>query len=259
MSLNLTTLLPAKINTSEIATKYDVSSSIAAYNPATAINANTTTIDGGKITTGTITTNQLTTGIALINGEVKSSDFTTIGGAGFRLKANAAGTSADPTIYGAYIKGAYLNGSFADISSMKIAASGFPNNYGKSRYVNTLYHSGTTYSTTTTLNTFLVYGPAYGSGLEPKRVCDITQSIVELSVTFARPGSSSYIDIQRSVDGAGYTTVATSTTGYNVPFTYYFIDSLLPSGFSTCQYRYTIYTGSGNVVLWTSRLTIDNI
>jgi hypothetical protein len=57
MALNLFTLLPAKINTSEIATKYDVSSSIAAYNPATAINANTTTIDGGKITTGTVLSN----------------------------------------------------------------------------------------------------------------------------------------------------------------------------------------------------------
>lgn len=59
MSVNLSTLLPAKIGTSEIATKYDVSSSLAAYDPAAYINAGTTTIDGGKITTGTITAGQI--------------------------------------------------------------------------------------------------------------------------------------------------------------------------------------------------------
>jgi hypothetical protein len=81
----------------------------------------TTTIDGSKITSGsikalqiaanTITTNNLTTGITLVNGQVSSSDFTTIGGTGFRLKSNASGTSADPTIYGAYIKGGVLEAS----------------------------------------------------------------------------------------------------------------------------------------------------
>jgi hypothetical protein len=130
MSLNLTTLLPAKINTSEIATKYDVSSSIAAYNPATAINANTTTIDGGKITTGTITagqiaantitTNNLTTGITLVNGQVSSSDFATIGGGGFRLKSNADGTEADPTIYGAYIRGGTIDSSTMNVRHLKV-------------------------------------------------------------------------------------------------------------------------------------------
>jgi len=89
-----------------------------------------TTIDGSKITTGsitagqiaanTITSSQLTTGIALINGEVKSSNFTTVGGAGFRLKSNAAGTFADPTIYGAYIRGGYIYGSTIDSATMNV-------------------------------------------------------------------------------------------------------------------------------------------
>jgi len=93
-----------------------------------------TTIDGSKITTGsitagqiaanTITSSKLTTGIALINGEVKSSDFTTIGGAGFRLKSNAAGTSADPTIYGAYIRGGTLDGTTVSVRDLLIITDG---------------------------------------------------------------------------------------------------------------------------------------
>jgi hypothetical protein len=122
MSLNLSTLLPAKINTSEIATKYDVSSSISAYNPTNYINTNTTTIDGGKITAtsllinninalGGIIASYLQAGIASIGNTISSNDFLAIGGSGFRLKSNAAGTSSDPTIYGAYIKGGTIEAS----------------------------------------------------------------------------------------------------------------------------------------------------
>lgn len=84
-------------------------------------NGNTTTINGGRITTGSITanqiaansisTNQIAVGTGIVNGYVQSSDFTGIGGPGFRLKSNAAGTSADPSIYGAYIKGGTISGS----------------------------------------------------------------------------------------------------------------------------------------------------
>lgn len=68
----------------------------------------TTTINGGMIETNTIDANRITTNYAWVNGSIQSSDFTTIGGSGFRLKANALGTETDPTIYGAYIKGAII-------------------------------------------------------------------------------------------------------------------------------------------------------
>lgn len=61
MPLDTTLLKPAQIGTSEIATKNDIATSLGAYNPATVINTNTTTIDGGKITTGTITANHIST------------------------------------------------------------------------------------------------------------------------------------------------------------------------------------------------------
>ncbi|MDD5159696.1 MAG: hypothetical protein PHI47_06560, partial [Sulfuricurvum sp.] len=75
-------------------------SKVLPENVATAVNSNTTTINGGKITTDT----------AWIGGILQSSDFTTIGGAGFRLKTNAASTDADPDIYGAYIRGSNISG-----------------------------------------------------------------------------------------------------------------------------------------------------
>jgi hypothetical protein len=101
--------------------------------PVTASNVNTvlastnTVIDGGRITTGyisanridagTITSSKLSTNIALIDGSAYSAGFPYPSGAitgtpaGFRLSSNAAGTSADPTIYGAYIKGSKLEAS----------------------------------------------------------------------------------------------------------------------------------------------------
>jgi hypothetical protein len=56
------------------------------------------TLDANRINASTIAASNI-----LVDQTIRSSDFTTIGGAGFRLKSNAAGTSADPTIYGAYI------------------------------------------------------------------------------------------------------------------------------------------------------------
>jgi len=75
--------------------------------------SNVTTIDGGKITTDTIGATQINTASLktsnlFIDNILASNDFSNINGPGFRLKANAAGTSTDPTIYGAYIKGAEL-------------------------------------------------------------------------------------------------------------------------------------------------------
>lgn len=98
-----------------------------------AVNAgNTTTIDGGKITTGSIKAAQIqansisadrltsTNGLSTVwsGGGLISTNFNgnvsgNIGtpSTGFRLSSNAAGTSADPNIYGAYIKGGVIQGS----------------------------------------------------------------------------------------------------------------------------------------------------
>ena len=113
--------------------RYNGSSwAVIAYDPATAINTNTTTINGGKITTGSITAAQIqansisadrltsTNGLSTVwsGGGLISTNFNgnvsgNIGNpsTGFRLSSNAAGTSTDPNIYGAYIKGGVISGS----------------------------------------------------------------------------------------------------------------------------------------------------
>lgn len=127
MQLNLSTIKPAVLTANEVATLADL---VPYSDPAALINAGTTTIDGGKITTGSITaakilagaigTSQLSVGLEIVNGSIKSSDFTTIGGAGFRLKSNADGTEADPTIYGAYIRGGTIDSSTMNVRHLKV-------------------------------------------------------------------------------------------------------------------------------------------
>jgi hypothetical protein len=119
MAVNLPTITPASLKAKNIATEDYVDTNItnSGYvlpdGVAEAINTNTTTIDGAKITTGTVNGNKviantmnantLIANTAWINGEIQSSDYD--GTNGFKLKSNAAGSTADPTIYGAYIKG----------------------------------------------------------------------------------------------------------------------------------------------------------
>lgn len=130
MALNIATITPAVLKAKEVATEDYVDTAVSnmTISDATwqakvqeAVNNNATTIDGSHIVTGsiaadkiaanTISTNQIAVGTGIVNGYVQSSDFTGIGGPGFRLKSNAAGTSADPSIYGAYIKGTTVEGA----------------------------------------------------------------------------------------------------------------------------------------------------
>ena len=97
----------------------------------------TTTINGGKITTGSITaaqiqansvsadkllagTNSTTvwTGGGLVSSNFNGNPYGAIGTPtqGFRLSSGAAGTETDPNIYGAYIKGAIVDGSYMKYS-----------------------------------------------------------------------------------------------------------------------------------------------
>jgi hypothetical protein len=163
MALNLSTLLPAKINTSEIATKYDVSSSIAAYNPANYINANTTTIDGGKITTGSIDANRITastslgspniyggnisgtniTGVNIVGSVIKSSwiDYSSTGS----LTNWKAATIADMSNTGS-IYYAYRNNFAKDNATGNWVTTDSPTNYVRLPATTSLYSTPNTVS-----------------------------------------------------------------------------------------------------------------
>lgn len=104
-----------------------------------AVNAgNTTTINGGKITTNSITAAQIQanslsadrliagtssstvwSGGGLVSQNFNGNPYGNIGSPtqGFRLSSGAAGTSTDPNIYGAYIKGAIVDGSYMKYST----------------------------------------------------------------------------------------------------------------------------------------------
>lgn len=99
---------------------------------ADAINTNTSTVNGSKITTGSIGAAQIAansisadrlsptsgnstvwSGGGLISNNFNGNANGPIGNpnSGFRLSSNASGTSDDPNIYGAYIKGATIEGA----------------------------------------------------------------------------------------------------------------------------------------------------
>lgn len=195
-------------------------------------NGNTTTINGGRITTGSIATTQLDAleikaGNLFIDNTIRSSDFTTIGGAGFRLKSNAAGTSVDPTIYGAYIYGSRLEGSFTNVSSFRVYSTTFINNSGRVYFRDFKYNLTSSVGTHLTSGTF--YGEQYGTGYVETRICDSVSSIVEIEVGGSSTDGSS-INIQVSVNGGAFSTIFSGQplsfyrsfiVKYDVPSPYY--------------------------------------
>ena len=153
---------------------------------ADAINTNTTTINGSKITTGSVTAAQIQAGSvsadrltstngsstvwtggglvsANFNGNVNGSIGTPT--AGFRLSSNAAGTSDDPNIYGAYIRGSYIKGSTIDVEDMKVRAVGYPNNFGRVSFAS---------------KNIPVVMPGYGTGFMQNRLCSKSVGIIKV-------------------------------------------------------------------------------
>lgn len=194
----------------------------------------TTTINGGKITTGSITASQIAansvsadrllagtnattvwTGGGLVSENFDGNPVGSIGTPtqGFRLSSNAAGTSSDPNIYGAYIKGATLEGTALTVSDVKVKAVGYVNNFGPLSLSNKYVASSsetTTYATST-----IFYGRGYSSGYLSTRMCPSTL-IFTLTVTgFTWINTSgdmgaNYAYIQVSVNGGAWTTIYTS-------------------------------------------------
>lgn len=197
-------------------------------------NAQTTTINGPRITTGSVTANQIQansvsadrlmagtngstvwTGGGLVSSNFNGNPVGVIGSptSGFRLSSNAAGTSADPNIYGAYIKGATLEGSALTVSDVKVKAVGYTNNFGplslSSKYISSSSEV-TTYATSD-----IFYGRNYSSGYLSTRMCPSTL-IFTLTVTGSTWINSSgdmgpnYAYIQVSVNSGAWTTIYTS-------------------------------------------------
>lgn len=208
----------------------------------------TTTINGGYISTGSITTSQLAVGAGIVNGYIQSSDFSTIGGAGFRLKSNAAGTSADPTIYGAYIRGGYIKGTTIDgatligevlnINNLKVANATYPLNTTNFVAYQNFTNSGTS---------GYFYSASYGSGFISNRIITDIKNITISAFTEGGyyDNTPTSITISRSIDGNAFSIIKTLSTSVSyAPIAVTFIDNPIFS--NSVRYSASINSNGGS-------------
>lgn len=223
------------------------------------INGGSTTIDGGKITTNTLQADRLLAGTSsatvwdgggLISTNFNGNSYGVIGTPtqGFRLSSNAAGTSEDPSIYGAYIKSATIEAAVIDSTSNITApllyvnrimvASPTVGNFGQIYYINNpiIMPQGSS----DIQDTVDVFGHSYGSGYLANRVCNqgVSSKVeISLSASWTNTYAASSITIQRSIDsGVTWTTFYTATMDDG---TIAIVDTSLPSNFVKVRYRAT--------------------
>lgn len=196
-----------------------------------AIDNNATTIDGGKITTGyigvgrlqafTVTADKLapSSGTSTVwkSGGLISNNFNgnAVGNIGtptqgFRLSANAAGTSTDPNIYGAYIKGATLEGTALTVNDVRVKAEGYPNNFGD-------IFISKAYITTSSISSHTFVPRNYSTGYHELRVCSSSGKFNILIQAFG-VSSGSYGQVYSNITTTCYLDVSTDggTTFNNI-------------------------------------------
>lgn len=207
--------------------------SISSGDVVTDINAgNTTTINGGKITTGSITANQIQansvsadrlmagtsgstvwTGGGLVSQNFNGNPYGNIGSPsqGFRLSSGAAGSSVDPNIYGAYIRGSTIAASALAVDSLKIetAVNTFaPLSFASVASVqNQLTSDYSLYLDT-------IFSPVYAGGYYNKRVSSYQTPINLFMNCFIDVGDVTCL-FEVSYDGGGWVTVDTRAQNGN--------------------------------------------
>lgn len=193
----------------------------------------TTTINGGKITTGSITAAQIATrsisadrlmagtnsstvwsGGGLISENFNGNPYGNIGSPtqGFRLSSGAAGTETDPNIYGAYIKG-----STVDIETLSVKATGYSGNSGR---VVKYQKNG------------WIYMPGYGSGFLASRVCSQSESAIKVEGWYRAATNYLVAYLQYSTDGVNWVNLAVKSAqqyGYQEYFYIYFAELFNPN------------------------------
>ena len=200
-------------------------SNISGADYASAINNGTTTINGGKVTTNTLGANTLTpstgasttwAGGGLVSQNFNGNAVGSIGSPtqGFRLSSNAAGTSADPTIYGAYIKGATLEGTSLTVNDVKVKAVGYSNNFGPlTLNKNYGFVQGDSLSNPPLYSDTFI-SRQEGTGYSSLRLCATTSTIEVYGTAEIKGGNNYYVTatIQKSINGGSWTDVATSSS-----------------------------------------------
>lgn len=211
-------------------------------------------VNGDAVIDGTLSATKFTGNTTWEDGALQSSDFSAFT-TGFRLKSNAAGTSADPTIYGAYIKGGTIDGISIQGASIDastnltapfiyvdrvLISSATNGNYGQTYYItDPVFNGGGNATSTQDL-----YGHAYGSGYLESRVCDLTNGskilISFMSIYISTRAHTVYFD--RSLDGGSTWTQFTSRTAYSMSGE--IEDTGISPNFTRVRYR--IRSSAGN-------------
>lgn len=194
-----------------------------------------TIINGGYINTGLVNANSIVansvsadrlvagtsnstvwTGGGLVSQNFNGNSYGNIGlpTQGFRLSSNAAGTSADPNIYGAYIKGATLDTAYISYNDTKVRSYANPNNTGKlaifERETLSPFLNSTKYITKT------FYGNNYQSGYNANRCCGPVTDVQIVAKLYASYGTFVIsITIQYSLDNINWITLTTVSPGNN--------------------------------------------
>lgn len=180
---------------------------------ATAINTGTTEINGGKITTGSISADRLLagtnattvwTGGGLVSNNFNGNAYGNIGSPtnGFRLSSNAAGTSTDPNIYGAYIKGSTIEGITLQVSDVMVKSESYPNNFGRI-FIDEVY-VGTEFETIE----FLFVSGIYSKGFHKNRMAKNNQEfLLEARLTNTYLYTTIGTTFQVSINNAAWKTI----------------------------------------------------
>lgn len=207
-------------------------------------------IDGSLIVEDTLQADRLKagtngttvwTGGGLISNNFNGNPYGDIGTptAGFRLSSDAVGTSADPNVYGAYIRGSTIDGTTIKASEIsfggvKFLAEDSTTHWGKTGYtVGNSLSAGDINSTGDSVVLGTIVMPKYGSGLDNRRALSVNSNIYVNARGYVDVEYGSvntvYIDIQRSISGGAYTTVATelvSVYKYNgISYGGYYVDA----------------------------------
>jgi hypothetical protein len=219
-------------------------------------------IDGNLIVNNSITTSQLgaqsvdtvnlKTGVQIINGYIASSDFFSIGGSGFRLKSNAAGTSVDPTIYGAYVKGGTIEGAIVSgsvlLGNRLVSSELYPDNTTKPYILKSDSYTmiNGTNSVPVYSNTLTLYSKSYSSG-QLDRVVNANNLIhISLYIREIGPSNGIQVDLQQSIDGGAWTKIMGGwyPSGTNPSETQIFT----PSFTNSIAFRMVLNNGTGLAV-----------
>ena len=199
---------------------------------ASAINSGITTINGPKITTGSITANQIQansvsadrlmagtngstvwTGGGLVSSNFNGNPVGVIGSptSGFRLSSNSAGNSSDPNIYGAYIRGSTIAASALAVDSLKIETA--VNTFAPLSFASV---ASVQNQITSDYSLYLdtIFSPVYAGGYYNKRVSSYQTPINLFMNCFIDVGDVTCL-FEVNYNGGGWGTVDTRTQNGN--------------------------------------------